>query len=446
MAKLNCSMCNTQKDEKDFTTFSRNPKFKDRNGNCPICKECCSNFVVERGNTKDALKEVLRLQDIPYLENYADSAFESYNKKIKNTNLVIKKNVHDSTEEVKGIETTNHQNTIYTNYSSKLGLMPKKYIDFSYSDGIRDNVVEEKKEEVKDDSGVDMKLVHSAVKYLTKLFTTDVYNNKEIFPRAVEIKFQELSLHKNNTNARQNKFKLKNHISVLIEAKFLKKEDFSFMFGDDEDAKPTDLMVVDIKDENVATSELPDGMDIETLKARWGDDFKIYELVKYEKKYIELKKNYEIKTTAHDEFLRHACVASVKANECMARNDVDGAKQWFAIFKDMTSAGKLQPNQMSKADLSGGLNNFSEFFRTVEQSRRVIDILPEMYETPRDKADLVIFCLVQYVRRLKGLPDIEYSETYKFYEEMESQFIDDSDGDIDLGSFFENESESGESE
>lgn len=437
MAELFCAMCKQTRDEKEFTVFTRNPSLKDRNGRVVMCKNCCSKMVEEQGNTKDALKNILRLVDIPYLENFANSALETFKKKRKGTNLVIKKNVYGENKETAKIETTNSPNTIYTCYSARLGLMPKKYVDFSYSDGIRNDASGTHTVEVKEDESDDKKAIQSSMRYLKKMFTEEIYEDKDRLSQAVELKMQELSLHKNNTNARQNKFKLKNHVLTLIDATILSKDNYQFIFAEDGEQKPKDIMIVNVdsKDEEY---KLPDGMSLERLQERWGDEYKTKELVKFERKYLELRKNYEIKTASHDEFLRHACIASIKANDCMARNDADGSKVWFGIFKDMTSAGKLQPSQMSKADLSGGLNSFSEFFKTVEQSRSVIDILPTMYETPRDKADLVVYCLVQYVRRLKGLQDVEYKDIYKFYEEMESQFVGDGD-DMDFDSFFSDE-------
>jgi hypothetical protein len=111
----------------------------------------------------------------------------------------------------------------------------------------------------------------------------------------------------------------------------------------------------------------------------------------------------------------------------MAKNLVDEAKTWMGIFKDMTSAGKLQPSQMSKADLSGGLNNFSEFYKTVEEANGVIDVMPMFKKQPHDDPDFVIWCLIQYVRRLKGMPDCRYEDIWQFYEEMAEAFNDSND-------------------
>jgi hypothetical protein len=434
MAKklLYCSNCHENKDENEFTKFSRNPSLKDRNGRVIYCRDCCNKEVEENGNTIEALKNVLRKLDIPFIQNMANLAVDMLNKKREETNEVIKKNVYDGTVENVGIETNNIQTTLYTCYAGRIGLIPKKYINFSYSDGIREDDGSDNKEPVEEDKERD-----SSIKFLKKMFSEAIYNDQQRLAKAVQLKFEELSLHKNNTNARQSKFKLKNSINYLIDIEELDKNYFGFMVGDtDEDVGIEDE--VEKVENEVVTTPIPEDINYDILREKWGDGFSKQDLVRFETKYKELRKNYEIKTTAHDEFLRHACIASVRANECMAKKDTDGAKAWFGIFKDMTSAGKLQPSQMSKADLSGGLNSFSEFWKTVEQARNVIDILPQMYESPRDKADLVIYCLVQYVRRLKGLPDVEYKDIYKFYEEMESQFIDD-DADIDIASFFANE-------
>lgn len=433
--QLSCSFCNEQLDEGEFSPFSRNPALSDRQGRVIICKKCCSEYVEKRGNTKEALKEILRLIDVPYIEGHAVAALDLYERKKDGTNLVIRKNVYTE-EETESVETNKIQNTIFTCYTSKLGLIPKRYINFSYSDGIRkDDVVEEKIS-----PNVDKKALTSARTFMSKKFNEAIRKDKVKLAKAVKLMFDEISLHKNNVNKRQEKFKLKNHLLVLIENGDLDKKDYLYLY-DDKDNDTKEIIEIEVDQEEQKENENEDeNVDFVVLKNKWGSEYNKKDLIKFEAKYTELRRNYEIKTASHDEFLRLACIASVRANECMASKDVDGAKTWLGMFKDMTSAGKLQPNQMSKADLSGGLSNFGEFFKTVEQAKGVVDILPEMYESPRDKADFVIYCNIQYMRRLKGMPDVEYKEIYKFYEEMVDQFIDDGD-DIDLESFFEDEGE-----
>jgi hypothetical protein len=445
--KLLCALCHNKLDEEDFTPFARNPALKDRHGKTPICRQCASQYVVDRGNTKEALKEVLRLQDIPYIESFADSAFKAFKKKIKNTNLVTKKNIYNG-KETESIESITIQNSIYTCYCSRLGVMPKKFVNFSFSDGIRE--VEKQGgmiEVIEPLADTDEKKIRSATKYLNKLFNQQIVENQEKLAKAIELKMSEYSLHTNDVNARQDKFKLKNHVTTLIDLGKLDKKYFTFLCGEEEETpehEEEDIEVVETVVDNTPI-ELPEGFDLDRLKDKWGEEFKTRDLVKFEEKYIELRKNYDIKTSAHDEFLRHACIASVRARQCFARNDIDGAKAWMGIFKDTTSAGKLQPSQMSKADLSGGLNNFSEFYRSLEEVKGIIEILPEFKRQPRDDADFVIWCNINYMRRLKGLPDCKYEDIWEFYEEMvqsyDEKMIDDNDLNDNLAEYEDEDEE-----
>lgn len=425
--KLYCGMCKSEREEKEFTKFSKNPALADRSQRVVYCKDCASSYVEERGNTKEALKEILRLQDIPYIEKYAQSALESYKKKIKGTNLVIKRNVHSDEEEEIGIETNKLQTTIYTCYSSRIGLMPKRYLNFTFSDGLRndeDVEVKVESEEEKQD-----KAIQSAIRYLKKTFGKDMYEDKVNLAKSIGLYVEELGLHKNNTNKRQQKFKLKNHISILVNKGILNAMQYEFILNDGSNSTK-DFMEVEVDEVKPKKASIPSDYDMVELIEKWGDEYLEKDIVRFEKEYRKLVRNYEIKTESHNKFLKMACIASVRANESMAIGDTDGAKVWITIFKDMTSAGKLQPAQMSKADLSGGLNNFSEFYKSIEQSRGAIEIMPEFTKQPKDDADMVLWCMVQYVRRLKGLPDVEFKEIWQFYDEMARAFNNDEGDEI----------------
>lgn len=420
--ELYCAMCREEKNDSEFTPFKRNPALKDRNGKTLICRDCASKYVEERGNTKEALREILRLQDIPYIEKYAESALKTYQKKIENTNLIIKKNVFSEEEKIEGIETNKIQTSIYTCYCARLGVIPLKYLNYSYSDDLRTENMEKTialEEQIQKLKGIDThknKEIETAQKNLIKMFGDEIYSDEKFLSKAVQLKIQECSLYKNNSNQRQIKFKLKNNLMLLIESGKLNKNNFKFLCEDEEK-----------NEDKIQPAINKSEFDTEYLQSKWLG-FSLQESIMFEKKYQELVRNYEIKTASHDEFLKLACVSSVKGNLSMAKGDVTEAQKWMTIFKDMTSAGKLQPQQMSKADLSGGLNNFGEFYKSVEQAKGVIEILPEFKRQPRDDADFVIYCLVQYIRRLKGMQDIKYEDIWEFYEEIAKANLENKDG------------------
>ena len=85
---------------------------------------------------------------------------------------------------------------------------------------------------------------------------------------------------------------------------------------------------------------------------------------------------------------------------------------------------KLQPKQLSAADLSGGLVNFSEFFKAIEKAKgkvEVSEIIPKLQKQPQDDVDMIIWCAINYVRRLLGMKGCKYEEIYGFYDEMVQQ-------------------------
>ncbi len=157
---------------------------------------------------------------------------------------------------------------------------------------------------------------------------------------------------------------------------------------------------------------------------KWGSgyDLELYEL--FEIKYQRLSNTYQLPTESHKEFLTKACVCSVMADISMAKNDTKNAKEWMSMFKDTTSAGKLQPSQMSKADLSQGMDTFGQLSRMVEEAIDIIPILPQFKKKPKDMPDFNIWCWINYVRDLQGLPLCEYEDIYKFYENRKKDYLE----------------------
>lgn len=179
------------------------------------------------------------------------------------------------------------------------------------------------------------------------------------------------------------------------------------------------------------------GYDLEELKEKYGYGYPDDEYYLFEKKYQQLRPSVKILTTMHDEFFREYCVDKVKETLAKAKGEFKEAKEWATMAKDAATAGKLNPNQMSKSDLSGGMDTFGQLVRMVEETPKgeLLGLLPKFIERPKDKVDVILWCYVNYVRDLKGLPECEYKEIYDFYEKRresyESQMIDQESGDED---------------
>ena len=165
-----------------------------------------------------------------------------------------------------------------------------------------------------------------------------------------------------------------------------------------------------------------DNSDRYQLIEKWGYGYSDEELISFERKYDLLKENYPQKTAMHTEALLTYIRYRVKEELSTAKGDVGDAQKWGQLADKASERAKINPSQLSKADLSGGLNGFGELTRAIEQAVDIVPILPRFTERPQDKVDFTLFCYINYIRRMKNLPDAEYKDIWKFYEERKEEY------------------------
>jgi hypothetical protein len=156
---------------------------------------------------------------------------------------------------------------------------------------------------------------------------------------------------------------------------------------------------------------------------KWGSGYEAEEYIAFEHKYQSLKNNYNEKTAMHTEalliYIRYRC----KEEIATARGDVKEAKEWGALADKAATNAKINPSQLSKADLTDGLSTFSELSQAIEREVDIIPILPQFKCRPNDALDFNIWCYVNYIRHLQGQPLCEYDDVYKFYDKRVQDYI-----------------------
>lgn len=161
----------------------------------------------------------------------------------------------------------------------------------------------------------------------------------------------------------------------------------------------------------------------ERLIDKWGFGYSDEELYQFEKKYNMLKDNYPERTSLHTESLLTYIRYRVKEELATARGDVGEADKWSKMADKASERAKINPNQLTQSDLSGGLSSFSDISRAVEKANNALDIAPRFMSKPQDKVDFTLECYVNYIRRLKNLPDVEYKDIWNFYNERKEAYI-----------------------
>lgn len=156
----------------------------------------------------------------------------------------------------------------------------------------------------------------------------------------------------------------------------------------------------------------------------FGEGYTKSEYRKMMKKYQEMSKTYAMQTTIHKEALVTYVRFKVKEEIATAKGEVGEAEKWYKAAQTAAEQGKLTAKQISKEDLQGGLVNFSDIFAAVEGAKERIKIFPEFKYNPKDAADFIIWCYINYERNLNNMPEVEYKDIYEFYDRKKQEYIE----------------------
>lgn len=195
-------------------------------------------------------------------------------------------------------------------------------------------------------------------------------------------------------------------------------------------------------EENIENKNKEKSKELVDLETFWGVGHSENELILFQKKYDLLADDYGAnRSSLHQESLQTYCVLKTKYEIALANGDIKEAKELGGLYEKAAQSAKITPKQLTASDLQDGLTTFSQLSLLVEENKDAISILPKMKEKPADKADFILFCYINYIRLLKGLPKAEYSDIWKFYEDRVNEYKD-----LDFLSDFEEEDEDEEFE
>lgn len=161
-----------------------------------------------------------------------------------------------------------------------------------------------------------------------------------------------------------------------------------------------------------------DGMPLTDLENKWGFGYTEEEYCYFEQKYRKLIDSYGEKTSLHTEALLTYIRFRVKEEMATAKGDATNASKWGSMAENASKNAKITVQQLSKSDISGGVDLMPQLFEAVENKLGIIPTLPYLKEQPYDDADLIIWSILNYSQRLEDKPRISYREIWDFYDEM----------------------------
>lgn len=148
------------------------------------------------------------------------------------------------------------------------------------------------------------------------------------------------------------------------------------------------------QDKELATKLSED--EILGLKIKWGETYRLSELVRMEKLYADMMASYDIQTAGHKDTLIFLCKTSLKLNQLLDEGNIDEAQKVSRMYDTLTKAGKFQAAQ-AKEEETNFVDSVGELIALAEEE----GFIPRYYVAqPNDKIDETILDMQRYTYNL----------------------------------------------
>ena len=148
----------------------------------------------------------------------------------------------------------------------------------------------------------------------------------------------------------------------------------------------------------------------------YGEGYTAVEYQQMQKTYNCAMQDYPNLTHAQIRLLLRYVRYDAKEHSAMTKNDSD-IDRWSKLA---SSALTQFINACSKTNAD---NSFSALMEKIKQTENMKDVLPRFKYRPNDAPDFIIWCYINYCRRLEGKPEVPYEDVYKFYDEKVAEYV-----------------------
>ena len=135
--------------------------------------------------------------------------------------------------------------------------------------------------------------------------------------------------------------------------------------------------------------------DKKYLYLKWGN-YRPDEWVKLEQLYEEFLSSYDIQSAGHIDTLKLICKTSLKANQLVDLNDIEGYQKMSKVYDQLMKSGKFTAAQ-NKGESNNFVDSISELVTMCEEQGYI-----ERFYTdePKDKVDQVLWDTKNYLHSL----------------------------------------------
>lgn len=132
------------------------------------------------------------------------------------------------------------------------------------------------------------------------------------------------------------------------------------------------------------------------LRLKWGKSYRPDEWVRLEQLYQEMKESYDIQGAAHEDNLKLLCKTSLKANQLIDAQDIEGFQKMSKVYDQLLKAGNFAASQ-NKVENGDFIDSISELVEICEKE----GFIPRFYiSEPNDMVDATIEDMKRYTHSL----------------------------------------------
>lgn len=132
------------------------------------------------------------------------------------------------------------------------------------------------------------------------------------------------------------------------------------------------------------------------LRLKWGREYRPEEWVRMEQLYDDMVTSYDVQGAGHKDTLIMICKASLKANQLIDANDIEGFQKMSKVYDSLMKSGNFTAAQ-NKQDKGDYVDSLGELFALCETQ----GFIPRYYiEQPNDKVDETLLDTKRYLSTL----------------------------------------------
>ena len=172
--------------------------------------------------------------------------------------------------------------------------------------------------------------------------------------------------------------------------------------------------------------------DKEYLVRKWGRTYTIPECIKLEKLYNEMMSSYDIRTASHIDYLLKICRISLKIDQSLEVNDIDGFQKMSRVYDLLMKSAKFTAAQ-NKDAASDYTDSVGMIVSRIEEEEGFV---PRYHSERQDVVDATLADMNSFTRdlimselNLGNMIEV-YLQKMQMEENKEEDVLDDDDDDL----------------